>query len=312
MVLMQLRVFTEPQQGASHDQLERMATAAEDAGLDGFFRSDHVLSMGRTDGLPGPSDAWVTLGALARRTSRIRLGTLVSPATFRLPGMLAVQVAQVDRMSGGRVELGLGAGWYEAEHRAYGIPFPGVKERFDRFEEQLKIITGLWDTSIGEVFGHVGEHYTLSGAPGLPKPVHGRVPIIIGGSGKVRTPNLAARYADDFNVGFCDVDHVRERYEGLRRECEAVGRKPDELVLSWTASAVVGRDDGEVRRRGSAAAADLPALATVGLAGTPAQVVDRIGAYAELGVRRIYLQLIDLDDIDHLELIASEVMPQLP
>jgi len=308
---MQLRIFTEPQQGASHDQLERLALAAEDAGLDGFFRSDHVLSTGGSDGLPGPSDAWVTLGALARRTSRIRLGTLVTPATFRLPGLLAIQVAQVDRISGGRVELGIGAGWFEAEHRAYGIPFPPVGERFDRLEEQLEIITGLWDTPIGETFHRSGEHYTLTDAPGLPKPVHGRVPIIIGGSGRVRTPNPAARYATDFNVGFCDVDHARERFDGLRRQCARVGRDPHEVTLSWTAPTVVGRDDAEVRSRGKAAAADLPALAGVGLAGTPSRVVDRIGAYAELGVRRLYLQLIDLDDLDHLELIASQVVPQL-
>src|SRR5438094_2436447 len=146
---MQLRIFTEPQLGASYlDQL-RVATAAEQLGFDAFFRSDHYLTMGKSSGLPGPTDAWLTLAALARETSRVRLGTLVSSATFRLPGPLAISVAQVDAMSGGRVELGLGAGWYEAEHRAYGIPFPPTRERFDRLAEQLAVITGLWATPDG-------------------------------------------------------------------------------------------------------------------------------------------------------------------
>lgn len=140
---MRLRIFTEPQQGASYETLLAVAKASEDLGFDGFFRSDHYLKMGNVSGLPGPTDAWITLAGLARETSRIRLGTLMTAATFRLPGPLAISVAQVDQMSGGRVEFGFGAGWFEAEHTAYGIPFPaGINERFDRFEEQLAIITG--------------------------------------------------------------------------------------------------------------------------------------------------------------------------
>ena len=161
---MTLRIFTEPQQGATYDDLLRVARATEDLGFDAFFRSDHYLGMG-TDGLPGPSDAWITLAGLARETSRIRLGTLMTSATFRLPGPLAISVANVDQMSGGRVELGIGAGWFEAEHTKYGIPFPSTKERFDRFEEQLAVITGLWDTDGG--FSHRGTHYTVEDSPGL-------------------------------------------------------------------------------------------------------------------------------------------------
>src|SRR4051812_682932 len=154
---MDLRIFTEPQQGASYDTLLTVAKATEDLGFDAFFRSDHYLKMGDMDGLPGPTDAWITLAGLARETSRIRLGTLMTAGTFRLPGVLAIQVAQVDQMSGGRVEFGLGAGWYEEEHTAYGTPSP--KEKFARLEEQLAIVTGLWETPVGKTFTYDGRFY---------------------------------------------------------------------------------------------------------------------------------------------------------
>src|SRR3954449_11866664 len=202
---MHLRVFTEPQQGAAYADLLRVAQATEALGFDAFFRSDHYRAMGG-DGLPGPTDSWVTLGALAVQTSRIRLGTLVTSATFRLPGPLAIAVAQADQMSGGRIEFGLGGGWFEAEHTAYGIPFPPLGERFDRLEEQLEIITGLWSTPAGQTFDYDGKHYQLSDSPGLPKPAQSpRPPIIIGGHGKKRTPSLAARFADEFNAPFSRI-----------------------------------------------------------------------------------------------------------
>jgi len=183
-----LRIFVEPQQGASYEQLLAVAQATEALGFDAFFRSDHYLSMGG-DGLPGPTDAWVTLAALARETTRIRLGTLVSSATFRWPGVLAITVAQVDAMSGGRVELGLGTGWYDGEHTAYGIPFPALGERFERLEEQLAILTGLWATPVGEKFSYSGTHYTLEDSPALPKPLQQPYPpLILGGAGARRTP----------------------------------------------------------------------------------------------------------------------------
>jgi F420-dependent oxidoreductase-like protein len=307
---MDLRVFTEPQQGASYDDLLAVARRAEDTGFDAFFRSDHYLAMG-TDGLPGPTDAWLTLAALARETSRIRLGTLMTSATFRLPGPLAISVAQVDQMSGGRVELGIGAGWYDAEHTAYGIPFPGTGERFDRFEESLAIVTGLWSTPPGETFTFHGEHFELTDSPALPKPVQRPgPPVIIGGKGKRRTPALAARHAAEFNVPFESVDTSRELFARVRDACSAAGRD-DDLVLSNAVVLCVGKDERELARRAGAIGREVADLRENGLAGTPQEVVDRLGSYADAGASRAYLQVLDLADLDHLDLVAAEVMPHV-
>jgi F420-dependent oxidoreductase-like protein len=305
-----LRIFTEPQQGATYDQQLRVARTAEDAGYDAFFRSDHYLAMGAGDGLPGPTDAWITLAGLARDTSRIRLGTLVSPVTFRHPGVLAISVAQVDAMSGGRAELGLGAGWFEAEHAAYGIPFP--PRRFDLLQEQLAVVTGLWSTPVGEKFSFQGEHYRLEDSPALPKPVQSPVPLIVGGGGPQRTPALAARYATEFNIGFVGVDRVAAVYQGVRRACADAGRDPGSLTFSVALTTICGRDDAEVARRADAIGRDVDELRATGLAGTPAEVAERIGAYADLGATRLYLQVLDLDDLAMIELIAEQVRPQLP
>ena len=308
---MDLRVFTEPQQGATYDQLLRVARATEDLGFDAFFRSDHYLAMG-VDGAPGPTDAWTTLAGLARETSSIRLGTLMTSATFRYPGPLAIQVAQVDQMSGGRVELGLGAGWFEEEHTSYGIPFPPTGERFDRFEEQLAIITGLWSTPEGERFSHGGMHYTLADSPALPKPSQRPgPPVIIGGKGKRRTPELAARYAAEFNLPFVSPEVTNEQVDRVRKACADIGRDPDELTYSNALVLCCGATEEEVRRRADAIGRSTDDLRENGLAGSPAEVVDRIGQFAALGAERIYLQTLDLDDLDHLELVAAEIMPQL-
>lgn len=309
---MDLRIFTEPQQGARYEQQLRMARTAEDAGYDGFFRSDHYLHMGTVSGLPGPTDAWITLAGLALQTRRIRLGTLVSPATFRLPGILAIQVAQVDAMSGGRAELGLGAGWFEAEHTAYGIPFPDARERFDRLEEHLAVVTGLWSTPVGERFTFRGRYYRLADSPALPKPVQSPLPIVVGGGGKRRTPQLAARYATEFNIGFLPVEEVAAAYERVRAACKDAGRDSASLTFSVALTTVCGRDDAEVASRASAVDGDVESLRTSGLVGTPAQIVDRIGAYAAVGATRVYLQVFDLDDLAMIELIAHQVTPQLP
>ncbi|MEV0153955.1 LLM class F420-dependent oxidoreductase [Micromonospora sp. NPDC050686] len=309
---MELRIFTEPQQGASYDQLLAVARAAEDAGYGAFFRSDHYLKMGSGSGEPGPTDAWTTLAGLARETSRIRLGTLMTAATFRLPGPLAIAVAQVDQMSGGRVELGIGAGWYADEHTAYGIPFPPVGERFDRLAEQLAVITGLWETPVGKTFDFAGTYYPVSDSPALPKPVQDpRPPILLGGMGPKRTPRLAARYADEFNLPFVSVDDTAAQFARVRAACTAIGRAPD--TMRWSNALVVccGRNDAEVARRAAAIGREPAELRENGLAGTPAELVDRIGRYAAVGSQRLYLQLLDLDDLDHLELVAAEVMPQL-
>jgi F420-dependent oxidoreductase-like protein len=302
---MDLRIFTEPQEGASYDDLLRVARATEQLGFDGFFRSDHYTAFFGGDGLPGPTDAWVTLAGLARETSRIRLGTLVTAATFRLPGPLAIAVAQVDAMSGGRVELGLGTGWHEGEHTAYGIPFPSLGERFERFEEQLQVITGLW-ASDGP-FSFQGRHYALRDAPALPKPVQERVPVVVGGGGKQRTPRIAAEYADEFNLPFQSVEETAAQFSRVREACAVTGRS---LVLSAAQTTVVGRDDAEVRRRAEAIGMSAEQVRAHGLGGTPAEVVDRIGRFAEMGATRVYLQLLDLGDLEHLELIAAEVLRQ--
>jgi F420-dependent oxidoreductase-like protein len=308
---MDLRIFIEPQQGASYDDQLRVAKATEEGGFDAFFRSDHYVAMGNRDGLPGPTDSWTTLAGLARETSRIRLGTLVSSATFRHPGVLAIQVAQVDQMSGGRVELGLGAGWFEREHQAYGIPFPSVGERFDRFSEQLEILTGLWSKPVGQTFSYDGKNYQLSDSPALPKPAQQQVPIIIGGSGKKRTPALAARFAAEFNANFASVEETKALYERVRGACQDAGRSPEDLKHSVALVVACGRDDAELARRAANLGRQVDELRENGLAGTPAEIVDKIGRYAEVGCQRIYLQVLDLDDIEHIELIAGEVLPQL-
>ncbi|HWD02573.1 MAG TPA: LLM class F420-dependent oxidoreductase [Amycolatopsis sp.] len=310
---MDLRIFTEPQQGATYDDLLRVAKATEAAGFDAFFRSDHYLKMGSVDGLPGPTDAWITLAGLARETERIRLGTLVTAATFRHPGPLAISVAQVDQMSGGRVDFGFGAGWYDSEHSAYGLHLPPLKERFDRYAEQLEIITGLWRTPQGETYSFSGEHYTLTDSPALPKPAQSPAPpVIIGGGGKKRTPELAARYADEFNVAFVDQATALAQFERVTAAAEARGRDAKEIVRSVGLTVAVGRDDAEAARRAAAIGRDVTELRENGLAGTAAEIVDRIGQWREkTEMSRLYLQFLDLGDLDHLEFIASDVAPQL-
>ncbi|MGY1847533.1 MULTISPECIES: LLM class F420-dependent oxidoreductase [unclassified Blastococcus] len=308
---MQLRIFTEPQMGATYDDLLAVARRTEDTGFDAFFRSDHYLTMGG-DGLPGPTDAWITLAGLARETSRIRLGTLMTAGTFRLPGPLAISVAQVDQMSGGRVELGIGSGWFEAEHTAYGIPFPPLGERFDRYEEQLAVVTGLWRAPVGETFDFAGRYYQLSGSPALPKPVQdGGIPVLVGGRGKQRTPRLAARYASEFNVPFMSAADNARLFAGVREACDEVGRDPSSLVYSSALVLCVGRDEAELARRAAAIGRDVDELREHGVAGTPAEAVDVLGRYAEAGAQRVYLQVLDLADLDHLDLVAAEVAPQL-
>jgi F420-dependent oxidoreductase-like protein len=306
MASMELRVFTEPQQGASYDDLLRVALTSEELGFGAFFRSDHFLGMG-TDGLPGPTDSWVTLGALARETSTIRLGTLMTSVTFRWPGLLAVQVAQVDQMSGGRVELGLGAGWFDREHAAYAVPFPDTVERFEMLEEQVEIVTGLWETDGG--YGFTGRHYTVKDSPGLPKPHQRRPPVIIGGAGKKRSAALAARFADEYNVPFNAFEEGLEVHERVRRACEDAGRDPASMIHSSAQVLCVGKDEAEFRRRAANIGHDPDALRTTQLGGTVEEVTDKVGRYAESGQSRLYLQTLDLHDLDHLHLVADEIKP---
>jgi F420-dependent oxidoreductase-like protein len=309
---MDFRVFVEPQQGATYADQLAVAQAAEQLGFDAFFRSDHFVAMSG-DGLPGPTDSWVTLGAIARETSRIRLGTLVTSATFRYPGPLAIAVAQVDEMSDGRIEFGLGSGWFEKEHEAYGIPFPPLRERFDRLTEQLAIVTGLWTTRPGETFDYPGKHYQISGSPALPKPLQSpHPPIIIGGAGAKRTPALAAEYAAEFNVPFAPMDVVRTQFHRVATAVEAANRPADSIVYSAAFVLCAGRDDTEVARRAAAIGRDVDELRSNSpLVGTPAEIIDKLGAWTDLGVQRVYAQTLDLSDLAHLELLATEVMSQL-
>jgi F420-dependent oxidoreductase-like protein len=304
---MRLRVFTEPQQGASYDDLLAVARCAEEEGFDAFFRSDHFLKIGGGDGRPGPTDSWVTLAGLARETSTIRLGTLVTSATFRFPGPLAVAVAEVDAMSGGRVELGLGAGWYEDEHRAYGIPFPSSRERFDRLTEQLEIITGLWTTPLGDTYAFAGDYYAVENSPALPKPVQQpHPPVIVGGWGPKRTPKLAARFADEFNA-FMGPAEAAEQFGRVRRACEDSGRDPKTMTFSSAVVVCCGTDDKEVGRRARAIGREVDELKANGACGSPKEVADRLLEWAEAGAEVAYLQVLDLSDLDHVRLIGREV-----
>jgi F420-dependent oxidoreductase-like protein len=307
----ELRIFTEPQQGSRYDVLLTLARAAERLGFGGFFTSDHYLKMGDVSGLPGPTDAWTTHAGLARDTDRIRLGTLVSPVTFRLPGPLAIAVAQVDQMSGGRVELGLGAGWYEAEHLAHGIPFPPLRERFDRLEECAAIITGLWSTPEGERFSFLGRHYQVTNSPALPKPHQPSLPLIIGGGGARRTPRLAARYAAEINLAFAPILRFEEQRRRVAQACEEIGRDPASLTYSAAQVVCCGRDETEFVRRAEAIGRAPDELRANGAAGIVNEVAERLQAWSEVGADRVYLQVLDLHDLDHLDLIASEVRPLL-
>jgi F420-dependent oxidoreductase-like protein len=309
---MRLRIFTEPQQGATYDNLLAVARTAEELSFDAFFRSDHYLRMGDGDAGPGPTDAWVTLAGLARETSRVRLGTLVTASTFRLPGPLAIAVAQVDAMSGGRVELGIGAGWFDDEHRAHGIPFPSTRERFDRLEEQLAIITGMWTTPVGERFSYHGRYYELTDSPALPKPVQQpHPPIIIGGYGTKRTPALAARYAQEFNLPFPPLDVYRQYVDRVRQACADSGRDPATLRTTVALVLCCGRDEAEFRRRADAIGREPDELRANGAAGLPGEVVDKLRAFAAAGAETAYLQVLDVSDLEHLELVAAKVMPEV-
>lgn len=309
---MDFRVFVEPQQGATYDSQLAVAKAAEALGFSAFFRSDHYLAMSG-DGLPGPTDSWVTLAGIARETSTIRLGTLVTSATFRHPGPLAISVAQVDAMSGGRVDFGIGAGWFDAEHRAYAIPFPALGERFERLTEQLEIITGMWSTPVGQTFDYSGRHYTVTDSPALPKPVQRpHPPIVIGGGGAKRTPALAARFAAEFNLAFPTLEFTALQYGRVRGAAERAGRSPDDLVYSAAFVVCAGRTEAEIGRRAAAISREVDELrANTPLVGSPGEIVDRLGPFLDAGVQRVYLQLLDQSDLDHLELFATAVMPQL-
>ena len=305
---MRLRVLLEAHHGATYEQILALAQTAEEAGFEAFFRSDHYLGVERGNPRFVPTDSWTTLAGLARETRRVRLGTLVTAATFRLPGVLAVTVATADAMSGGRVELGLGAAWYTQEHEMFGIPFPPIKERFDRLEEQLSIITGLWTTPPGERFSFQGEHYQVDQCANFPRPAQSPRPkLIVGGGGPRRTPALAARFADEFNAGF--GPGVGERFVRFRRICEEVGRDPATVHLSAVVPVFCGSDEAEVTRR--AQTMNRGPLLDQAVCGSPEAVVEHLAQVAETGADTIYFHIFDVEDLDHLRLLGAEVLPRL-
>ena len=304
---MRISLFVEPHRGATYDDQLRLARHAEQAGFEGFLRADHYQSMGADPGLPGPTDAWITLAGLARETSRIRLGTLVNAATFRLPGPLAIMVAQVDAMSGGRIDFGMGAGWLEREHTSYGIPFPPLGERLDRMHEQLEIITGLWRTNVGDRFDYDGKYYTLIDAPALPKPLQKPgPPIIVGGRGPKRTPEIAGRFADEFNMPFKTVAQTAVAFDRVRAAAARHGRQ---LTLSAGIVVAIGRTAEEAARR--AAPLHVPSALPPEdpVVGDPERLVERITEMAAIGAGRVHLRVIDMSDLDHVDLIAEKVLP---
>jgi F420-dependent oxidoreductase-like protein len=300
-------IFVEPQIGLTWDQLVTAARATERLGFDGFFRSDHYIAPDRElPGGPAVSDAWTTLAGLAVATERIRLGTLVTPVTFRHPGILAVQVANVDAMSGGRVELGFGAGWNAPEHEAYGIPFP--EKRFGLFTEALEVLTGLWATEPGDTFSFQGEHFRLDAAPGAQRPVHGSIPLIVGGHGPSRTPAIAARFAHEYNTGWASDDVIAERFGRIIAACAAAERDPATMSLSVALTVTIGATEGEAARRAEAIGRSPEQQRVDGLHGTPAQIADRISDLARIGARRIYLQVLDPTDLEQFELLAEATL----
>lgn len=306
--MIDVRILAEPKADEFSVQLTH-ALAAEAAGFSGWFRSEHLV-MG--DQALAGTDALLVLAGLATQTSRLRLGTLMSPATFRLPGQLAVQVAQLDKMSQGRVELGLGAGWYEPEHRALGLDFgASTGERFDRLEEQLQILTDLWRTAPGEHYSRSGGFYDLESAPAVPTSQQPHVPLIVGGQGRVRTPKLAATYASEFNALRQAPDDLVHVFERVRRACEAIGREPESLVYSTAIVVCCGQNRQDIDRRVERSGQSPEKLRVSGAIGTPEEVLEQVGRYVDGGAGRVYLRLFDLADLDHVALLGEQVRAAL-
>jgi F420-dependent oxidoreductase-like protein len=310
-----LRLMVEPHTGATYGQLRRLARAAEDAGYDAFFRSDHLHFPGEPP-RPAP-EAWTTLAGLARDTTRIRLGTLVTPMTFRHPSVLAREVSTVDEMSGGRVEIGVGTGWFDDEHTTLGIPFPSLRERTDRLHEAVEVMTRLWT---GRPVSYEGAHYHLDNAVALPRPVQDPLPLIVGGHGGRRSTRLAARHAAEYNTTSIDPDAAAQTYAKARAACTEAERDPATLRLSWMGTVLVARDDATLRRRLERMAAwtggdaDPDALRRTmeghSVVGLYDQAAEKLRAYLDAGAQRVYARIWDLDDVDQISEISEELLPR--
>jgi len=313
-------LMIEGQEGVTWEQWLALAKACERGGFEALFRSDHYVSFGHPSEW-GALDAWATLCALAASTERIRLGTLVSPVTFRHPSQLAKSVVTADHASGGRIELGMGAGWFEGEHRAYGFPFPPVAERYSMLEEQVEIVHRLLDRDPAPVTFE-GAHYRLAACPSLPKPVQDpHPPLILGGDAGPRAARLAARWADEYNVNGVAPDEVRRGRDRLNVACESLGRDPSTLVLSLMTTTLIGSDEKDLEarvarllaRRGDTGdpASYLAGLGPERIVGTPERVIEQLAAYAEAGVQRVMLQHLLHDDLDAVALIGERIIPQV-
>lgn len=310
--------MVEGQEGVSWEEWLALAEACERNGLEGLFRSDHYASLdGHVE--RGSLDAWTTLAALAGRTTRIRLGTMVSPATFRHPSLLAKSVVTADHVSGGRVELGLGAGWNEEEHRRYGFPFPETRVRMELFAEQLEIVHRQWTE---ESFSFEGRHYRLEDCRAQPRPLQQpHPPLIVGGSGKPGTIGPAVRFADEYNTFYVGLEECRLRRRRLHEACERAGRDPGSIRFSLMTGCVVGRDEGELRRRAQRimermggrgeVKSFLRERADVWVSGTVEQALERLRALEAAGVERVFLQHLDHTDVELVELIGAELVPAL-
>ena len=315
---MRFALMSEPQQGLSYLEILALVRTAEEAGFEAFFRSDHYASFPGGTGKP-TTDAWATLAGLARETTRISLGTLVSPVTFRLPGNLAKVSATVAEMSDARIEVGVGAGWNEVEHRQLGLAFPATRERFDMLEEELAILHGLWTEPDGWSFA--GDHWQVEAALFRPKPAAPpgrRHPnLIIGGDGGPRMAQLVARYADEFNLTSGAVERAPEAYARIRAACAAEGRAPDDVTYSMMTGVLMGRDAGEVMRRvgelmalfGTTPETDAVAWFEQRrgrwILGTPDQAREQVAALEAVGVQRLMLQDFLPRDLEMVQLMGE-------
>jgi F420-dependent oxidoreductase-like protein len=316
---MRICLMVEGQEDVTWDQWLSLALACEEHGLEGLFRSDHYVSFGHPTEW-GALDAWATLSALAAATSRIRLGTLVSPVTFRHPSQLAKSVTTADHVSGGRVELGMGAGWFEGEHRAYGFPFPPTAERWQMLEEQVEIVHRLWDVDEDEVTFE-GRYYRLEGVHALPRSLQDpHPPLILGGGAGPKAARLAARWADEYNVNFVSPDDAGTARERLSGACDAIERNPGSLPLSLMTTTLTGADREELEARGRRLmerrgesgdpAAFLEGIKDKRIIGTPEEILERLETYAEAGVERVMMQHLLHDDLEAVALIGAAIVPE--
>lgn len=307
---MDVRVFLETQGGCDYRQVLALARIVEEGGLDGVFCADHYMPTGPVNGNGlGPLDVWTTLAGLSRDTERITIGSLMSVATFRPPVQLAVIAAQVDAMSGGRLMLGMGAGWFEPAHRLLGVPFSPLGERFGRLGEELEILTGIWQSP--EDFEYSGRYYQIEAIPVLPRPVQpSGVPIIVGGTGRKTTPNLASRFASEYNVPLATVPQAKDLFGRLDASCTETGRDRASISTSLMLDFAIGRTQQEAQRRAERWGSTVEELSQTGIAGTADQAIEALALWHnELRPDRVYLRIADIADVEHLELFVTDVLP---